>query len=816
MTIRKKLIALIMLTCTLALLLTGIMFVAWEREVSRQAIVTNISTQAKIVAENCKAALVFNDNEDASETLKSLNADSSVDFACLFDVNSEVIATYERNIEFKDIKEIEIEDDGFNFNKDHLTVFQSVYLDDEKIGVIYLKANLDLVHSAMKQNIVIIAGFIGMAAAAAYLISSLLQSVISGPILKVAQIAKRISEKKDYSVRAIKHGNDEIGILVDAFNDMLKQIYNRDLKLRETNEELEQKVGERTETLRRMNKKLTEDIAHRKEMEKALRKSEKRFSDILLNSADWIWEVDKDGRYTYASGKVKDILGYDAKELIGKTPFEFMAPDEAKKVSGVFQKLIEKKQVLSDIENWNLTKNGEKVCLLTNGTPIFDDFGELIGYRGVDKNITDRKRAMEQLQQTNLQLVEAKKQADVLAENATAANRTKSEFLANMSHEIRTPMNAIIGFGDLLSQEDLSNDQSEYLEHITLAGKNLLALINDILDFSKIEAGKMTVEMRECSLIQLCEGADSILRPAALKKSLNFQVLYCEDLPEKIYTDSGRVNQCLINLVNNAIKFTEEGYVYLNVSTESKNNKVWIRLDVEDTGIGIAPDKIKEVFDLFTQADGSTTRKFGGTGLGLTITKQLAHLLGGDIQVKSEVGKGSVFTLRIPANIDTASGKLVNEYQFIDDYQNSGTEEQIEQLIGSILLVEDSLSNQRVTEIILRKIGLECTIVNNGCEAVETVKTTEYDAILMDMQMPEMSGYDATAMLRKMGYVVPIIALTASTARGDEQKCRDAGCDEYIAKPARRKTLYQVLEKYLPKAGKITKNISGNSIGNSE
>jgi len=529
------------------------------------------------------------------------------------------------------------------------------------------------------------------------------------------------------------------------------------------------------------------DITERKEAEETIRRSEEKYRAYINNCPTGVFVADFTGEYVEVNAAACRLLGYTEVELKQRSIADVVAPEDLASALKAFQEAVQTGRPLSK-EYGFLRKDGTKIYMTVDA--VVARANRVIGFC---TDITDRKTAEQSLKDYAFSLQQSNSMLEVASAKAEAANNSKSEFLANMSHEIRTPMTAILGYADLLAESAANPEQIEAAHTIQRNGEHLLGLISDILDLSKIEAGKLELDKVPCSPDDILTEVASLMKVKADGKGLPLLVERRGAVPDQVVTDPVRVRQILVNLVGNAIKFTETGQVKVAMRCENgSKGSPRLTFDISDTGIGIPSGRIEELFRPFVQAESSTTRKYGGSGLGLAISKRLANMLGGDIVVESRIGEGSVFSLSIPVQLP------VEVEQGASQPTSSQTKSDLPKLDCRVLLVEDGPDNQRLIGFLLKKAGADVVLADNGQIAVEKALSPEgeFDVILMDMQMPVMDGYEATRVLRAANYKGPIIALTAHAMKYDQQECLDAGCDDYQAKPVDRGTLLRIVEKY--------------------
>jgi PAS domain S-box-containing protein len=547
-------------------------------------------------------------------------------------------------------------------------------------------------------------------------------------------------------------------------------------------------AGSTADMLADRNAELQQQIAEREQIEGALQLSERKYRGLVDTSQDVIWICDTTGRLTFINAAMHDVYGIEPNEALGRHTTEFADPAcrdvDRKALAAIFNG-----NPVFGYETVHRHCDGHRLYVRVNALPLYDTDGMLIGATGSVSDVTEYREAQDQL-----------KRAKDAAESATNA---KSEFLANMSHEIRTPLTAILGFAeDLLVWEIDDAERLQTAQTIRRNGEYLLTIINDVLDLSKIEAGHMTLERIRYSPCQIVAEATSLVRVRSDEKNLPLEVEYSGPIPETIETDPTRLRQILVNVLGNAIKFTDRGSVRMTVDiTRPDTPNPLIEFKIADTGIGMSPEQAAQLYEPFVQADASMTRRFGGTGLGLAISRRLARMLDGDVSVLyTERDVGSCFRVCV------GTGSLVG-VRSVDDphastvlgqqaaaWHDSSDEEAISE--HRILLAEDGIDNQRLMQRLLERAGATVDVVENGQAAIDAALASAgqglpFDVILMDMQMPVLDGYAATQKLREAGYEGVIIALTAHAMAGDREKCLEAGCNDYASKPIKRGTLLQ-------------------------
>jgi PAS domain S-box-containing protein len=909
--IRQKLTRIVLVASGVAVLVACTVFAVYDITTFRRSMGSDLTTVGEIVGANTTAALTFGDPQSAQETLNSLRVKPHIVDACILGLDGHLFATYSRQGSHPDFTNVRSLPEGVSVVSGYMLVFRTIRLNGEAIGKIYLKSDLNELYARAVRFagiilVVLLASFL-----AAYLLASRLQRLISEPILDLARTAFTVSTGSNYSVRAKKRSDDEIGFLFDRFNEMLEQIQQRDSELLWTRDEMEVRVDERT-------RELQVEIAERRRVERNLEERTTFLNSLIENTPLAIVALDAAHAVQMCNSAFERLFRYRKQDVLGLLLTDLVAKGEIRE-SAEFNK----KDVTSGITTHLVTQrsrgDGSLVEVEIFAVPLVVG-GKVTGGLVLYQDITERKRA-------EVALLRAK-------EAAEAASRAKSEFLANMSHEIRTPMNGIIGMTGLALDTNLTAEQREYLSIVKTSADSLLTLINDILDFSKIEAGKLDLDPIDFPLRQSLGETMKTLGFRAHEKGLELAWRVEDAVPEYLSGDLHRLRQVLVNLVGNAVKFTERGEVVVAVALESKSaDGVQLHFTVKDTGIGIAPEKQDVVFEAFTQADGSTTRKYGGTGLGLAITTQIVQLMGGKIWLESEVGCGSTFhfTVRFeiaagkgtaPSAVDpdilrgslvlvvddnrtnriilaemlakwgmlveTADGvevaiaildrlhregraialiisdlhmphvdgftlakrvrtsspfdqipilllsssaqqdqlarcrdagiaaclmKPVQPSELLDTVMNAVFKppqqeppDELPPLLPpegrpgmKVLLAEDNAVNRTLARKLLEKYGHTVVIAENGREVLEALRRESVDLVLMDVQMPQMDGLEATVAIRESekstGAHLPIVALTAHAMKGDRERCLAAGADDYLTKPIHTPELLAILDR---------------------
>ncbi len=553
--------------------------------------------------------------------------------------------------------------------------------------------------------------------------------------------------------------DDELGRIMASFNAMIDSEARREQALEKALDERHRTQAE----LERVNAELQEWI-HAGE-------SERRFRDFAASSSDWYWEMDADLRFSYFSDRFTEVTGVPNEALLGKTRDETGIPDVDPEAWAQHLDNLARRRPFRGFEHPRKKSSGETVWLSISGTPVFDSEERFLGYRGTGSDITERVRAKE--------LTRAKEVSEQLA-------KTKGEFLANMSHEIRTPINGVLGMTELLLKTALDGRQRRFAESVRGSAESLLDVINDVLDFSKIEAGKLSLQNAAFDLRPLIEDIIESFAERAHRKGLELAAHVPPRMHRMYRGDPARMRQILTNLIGNAIKFTHEGEVVLRVQSIAERGTAVLRFDVEDTGIGIAPNKRAGIFESFAQGDGSTSREFGGTGLGLAICDQLVALMGGEIGVESEIGRGSTFWFRVPLPHEELSPT---------------TREEGDALTGSrVLVVDDNPTNR---EILANQLASWRTLNDcaaGGEDALRMLRRAvdsgqPYDLVVVDMHMPEMNGLDLTRRIRSEPELRgPRLVLLSSICDSlDHTTLAAAGVERWLSKPVRQRELYDCL-----------------------
>lgn len=730
-----------MFSSGLALLIAYIAMGSFEFFFSKETMVRELKGIANIIGTNSVAAIEFDDPKIGEETLKALDANSKIVAAEIIRNNGSSLASYQKERGSHSFELERFGDEEAYFTKNFCFVFQPIRFNGKQIGTIFIKASLQNLYNSLLGNAGIMATVLICSYFLVYFLLSKFQGIITRPVHHLADIANQVAIQKNYSIRAVKESDDELGFLIERFNEMLTKIEKGDQDLRDTT----------------VSKEYVENI--------------------FTTMSDSLVVITPEARIQTVNRATCDLLGYKANELIGEEIAMIIADDE-KATSDFFdsqlffKNLTQKEGVLSNQEGSFLSKGGRKIPVLFSGSIMRDKKGKIIGAVVTFDDISAIKAGEEKL-----------KLAKEVAENA---NKAKSLFLANMSHEIRTPLNAILGYSQILMRKrELDEGTKANIKTIDSSGNNLLTMINEILDLSKIESGKMELQSVDFRLNELIHDVESLFDLRCKQKKLRW---ISSNLSNQIivHGDKNKLRQVLINLLGNAVKFTDSGEVSLNIKVLEGDQ---YQFEVIDTGAGITVESQKKIFYPFEQVE--TEYQKGGTGLGLAISKKQLELMGAELLLKSNIGEGSkfYFTIRLPS----AKKELITTSPF-KNVLHLSPDHQVKALV-----VDDVTENRDVLSKLLLDIGVEVIVAENGKEGVEKVRKHRPNIIFMDIRMPVMQGDEAIKIIQDEygNDQFKLVAITASAFGRPRQYYLDRGFHEFISKPFRDDEIFGCLSELL-------------------
>lgn len=757
--VKKKLAFITAATSTMALVLLAAGFVTHDAIQSRRDMANEMTTQAQVISSASTAAVAFGDAKAAQELLNSLSVRPEVVSAAIYDRSGRVLAKYGNHSLPASLEHVSATG-GSTFADGYLQVHMPVELDREPIGQLFILSDQRLWFDRVRNYSLLVIGLILVSALVSFIASLRMRRWISEPILELRKAMVSVSETKDYSLRVVRRNADEIGSLIDGFNAMLADVDQATRELKQLNDTLEKRVAERSEAAESRAVALVQS-------ERAQRDQKELLRSVLDSMGDGVIVVDRSGRI---------LLHNPAAEQILEMPFDdhfqrkwlrmlrFYGPDSVTRfplkdsplIRAIHGETTTYPEVLMMRKGFD-----EGKWLWATARPMRTDSAESGHGVIVFRDITAAKQIGEGLRHAK--------------EVAEQANRTKSAFLANMSHELRTPLNAIIGYSEMLREEADAHGSPEIirdLDRIHSAGKQLLSIINDILDLSKIETGRIELYAEPFDLQSLLDEVMVATLPLASKRGNKLEVSVSNQV--HLHTDFTRLRQVVTNLIGNSCKFTENGSITVSTNTYVSSGKQWVEIVVRDTGIGISPDQLDNLFEAFVQADVSTTRRYGGTGLGLAISRKFCRMMGGDISVTSEVGLGSVFTICVPVDLKPASSRLESEDgSSVPSAPSDGK---------TVVLIDDDPVAIELLSRILEKEGFRPIACQNGVQGISNARLVRPVAITLDLRMDPIDGWETLHQIQMDPQLsnVPVIVVSVAD---EKARALAAGAFGYLSKP---------------------------------